>query len=185
MRRFGQDIEEILNGPIVEPRFLIKLEFDEPLYLSTRGDYKHEGINYESGLVHELKVTSDEATFGLVNSGYAHTLPAIKGEYHRAKVKVWWVRSEMESIPIVEGGYFEEGYYDWKDWAGPYLVFSGRVDNFSQISSVLGVVATRSADRRFPAMRVTSPLANYLRPKGAVIQAGDSTFRLDPRRGKQ
>src|SRR5690349_14466510 len=119
------------NQPNIAPCFLIDITLDEPLHLSTRQEVAYGGVTYTSGrIVGELQISQDEASFGVINEGYKYTTPALTGVYQRTPVKIWW----YESAPI--------------------LLFEGNVSHFDQITSVLGVVASRSAARRYPTLRV-------------------------------
>lgn len=181
MKELTPEVIETLAGPVVEPCFLIEIELDDVMHLSTRQRFEYGGITYEPGLVQGLHISQSEASFGLVNEGYKHTTPALTGAYQRAPVRVWWTDGAEPTPLLVDDGYFSEDYYDADGRQAPTLVFRGNVMQFSQITSVLGVVATRSAARRYPTQRVLPPIANFVRPEGAVLQFGTTTFRLEPR----
>lgn len=181
MKELTPEVIEALAGPVVEPCFLIEIELDDVMHLSTRQRFEYGGITYEPGLVQGLQISQSEASFGLVNKNFQHTTPALMGSYQRAPVKIWWTEGHEMSHLLVEEGYFDEGYYDPDNRASPTLLFQGNVTQFTQITSILGVVATRSAARHFPTKRVLPPIANFVRPEGTVIQFGNYTFRIDPR----
>lgn len=169
-----------LSGPVIEPCFLIEIELDEVLYLSTRQRYEYGDIVYESGLVQGLQISQSEVSFGLINEGYQYTTPALNGAYQRAPVRVLWSQG-LRNPRIVESGYFADGYYVEDNREPPMLVFQGNVASFGSITTILGVVATRSAARHYPTKRVLPPIANFVRPEGTVISFGDYVFRLEAR----
>lgn len=181
MKSLSPETIAALAHAVQEPCFLIEIELDEVMHLSTHGRYEVGGTVYEPGKVQGLQVTVDQASFGLVNEDFRHTMPALTGAYQRAPVKIWWTQGLEQAHLIVDSGYFAEGYYNPDDREAPMLVFQGNVSQFDQITSVLGVVATRSAARHYPSLRVLPPIANFVRPEGTVIQFGNFTFRLDPR----
>lgn len=162
MKILPPDIEEALAGPVIEPCFLIEITLDETRYLSTRQRYEFGGTVYEPGHVQGLRIAQDQLTFGLINEDHRYTTAALMGTYHRAPVRVWLA----DGSPI--GG-------------PPILLFSGNLVQFSQITTVLGVVATRSAARRYPALRVLPPVANFVRPEGTQLVVGSTLFRIEAR----
>lgn len=146
------------NQPNIAPCFLIDITLDEPLHLSTRQEVTYGGVRYSAGrTAGELQISQDEASFGVINDLYKYTTPALTGVYQRAPVKIWW----FESSPI--------------------LLFEGNISHFNQITSVLGVVASRSAARRYPTLRVLPPVANYVAAEGSVFTIGSNTYRLEAR----
>lgn|SRR5690625_1045448 len=167
----------------IKPRFLIEIELDEVLHLST-GDTITDDDSKEwiGGLVQGLRIGQDTATFGLVNDSYKYTTPALTGDYQRAPVKIWaFATPSIEPyMEIVDDGYVDPGYYDLSR-GDPLLVFQGNISRFTQITTILGVEATRSAARQYPRLRVLPPIANYLKPEGSVITFGDQTYILEPR----
>jgi len=181
MKPISPEAAGALAGPVIEPCFLIEIELDEVMHLSTRQRFEYGGVTYEPGKVQGLQVSQSEAQFGLINEQYQHTTPALTGAYQRAPVKVWWTQGEEPAQLIVDDGYFAEGYYDSESREPPTLLFQGNLSHFTQITSILGVVASRSAARHYPAKRVLPPIANYVRPEGTVFQFGSFTFRLEPR----
>lgn len=181
MKILPPDIEEALAGPVIEPCFLIEIALDETRYLSTRQRYEFAGIVYEPGHVQGLRIAQDQLTFGLVNEGHRYTTAALMGTYHRAPVRVWLADGIQSGWPLIEPGYVEEGYYNPEARTPPILLFSGNLVQFSQITTVLGVVATRSAARRYPALRVLPPVANFVRPEGTQLVVGGTLFRIEAR----
>lgn len=170
------------NQPGISPCFLIDIELDETLHLSTRQEFTFGGITYESGkIAGDVQISQDDASFGIINESYKYTTPALTGVYQRAPVKIWWSEGAPVQIPIVDFGYFEEFYYTVDDRRSPILLFEGNISQFDQITSVLGVVASRSAARRYPTLRVLPPVANYVAPEGAVFTLNGNTYRLESR----
>lgn len=170
------------NQPNIAPCFLIEIKLGETLYLSSRQEFTYGGITYESGrIVGEVQISQDEALFGLINESYRYTTPALTGVYQRAPVNIWWSEGVAAQIPIVDPGYFEDFYYSIEERRAPILLFQGNISRFSQITSVLGVVASRSAARRYPTLRVLPPVANYVAPEGAVFTLNGNTYRLESR----
>lgn len=170
------------NQPNIAPCFLIEIQLDETLHLSSRQEFTYAGITYKSGrIVGEIQISQDEASFGVINESYKYTTPALTGVYQRAPVKIWWSEGAGIQIPIVDPGYFEDLYYTIEERRAPILVFQGNLSNFDQITSVLGVVASRSAARRYPTLRVLPPVANYVAPDGAVFTLNGNTYRLESR----
>lgn len=146
------------NQPNIAPCFLIDITLDEPLHLSTRQEVTYSGVTYAAGrTAGDVQISQDEASFGVINELYKYTTPALTGVYQRTPVKIWW----YESAPI--------------------LLFEGNVSHFDQITSVLGVVASRSAARRYPSLRVLPPVANYVAAEGSVFTIGGNTYRLESR----
>lgn len=146
------------NQPNIAPCFLIEITLDETLHLSTRQEVTYGGVTYAAGrTAGEVQISQDEASFGVINDSYKYTTPALTGVYQRTPVKIWW----FESSPI--------------------LLFEGNVSHFDQITSVLGVVASRSAARRYPTLRVLPPVANYVAAEGSVFTIGGNTYRLESR----
>lgn len=180
MKELSPEALDWLNSSPIEPCFLIELELDEVLHISTRQRYEHDGMVFEPGHVQGLRVTQSEVSFGLINEGHRYTTPALMGAYQRAPVKVWWTEGYYWPL-LIEAGYVEDGYYHDSGPPVPTLIFQGNLSHFSQITSVLGVVATRSAARRYPTLRVLPPLANYVLPEGSIISLGGTTYRLEPR----
>lgn len=181
MKVLPSDIGSMLAGPVVEPCFLIELEMDELLFLSTRQRYEFGGKVYEPGHVQGLRIAQDQLTFGLINEEHRYTTSALMGVYHRAPVRVWLTDGIATSYPLIEPGYVEDGYYIEEPRTPPILLFSGNVVQFSQITTVLGVVATRSAARSYPALRVLPPIANHVRPEGTQLSVSGNLFRLEAR----
>ena len=170
------------NQPNIAPCFLIEVELDETLYLSSRQEFTYGGITYQPGrIVGDIQISQDDASFGIINESYKYTTPALTGVYQRAPVKIWWSEGAAVQIPIVDPGYFEDLYYTIEERRAPILLFDGNISNFDQITSVLGVVASRSAARRYPTLRVLPPVANYVAPEGAVFTLNGNTYRLESR----
>lgn len=180
MKELSPEALEWLNSSPIEPCFLIEIELDEVMRLSTRQRYEMDGVVFEPGHVQGLRVTQSEVSFGLVNEDHRYTTPALMGSYQRAPVKVWWTEG-FDLRLLIERGYVAEGYYTEDGRPAPTLIFQGNLSHFSQITSVLGVVATRSAARRYPTLRVLPPIANYVLPEGSIISLGGTTYRLEPR----
>lgn len=182
MKDLPIEITDFLNAPSINPCFLIEIELDEVLYLSTRQDFLFGGKVYEKGRITGGPVISqNDVAFAIINENFKYTTPALTGVYQRAPVKVWFSEGAAVPIPLVEPGYFEEGYYTLDERRAPILVFEGNVSAFNQITTVLGVVASRSAARRYPTMRVLPPIANYVMPSGSIITINGNTYRLEPR----
>lgn len=181
MKDLPETVMDWLNTSPIEPLFLIEIELDETLYLSTRQRYEYAGRVYEPGLVQGLVVGQEQATFGLINENYRHTTPALTGQYQRAPVSVWWTEGFDAPQLLIDAGYVEDDYYETEWRSDPLLIFQGEISQFDQISSVLGVMATRMASRRFPAIQVYPPIANFVTPAGTTIRVGDTTFTLQPR----
>lgn len=147
------------NQPNIAACFLIDITLDEPLHLSTRQEVVFGGVTYSKGrIAGEVQISQDEASFGIINDSYKYTTPSITGVYQRAPVKIWW----------------------WYE-GSPMLIFEGNISHFDQITSVLGVVASRSAARRYPTLRVLPPVANYVAAEGSVFTIGGNTYRLESR----
>ena len=182
MKELPVEVEEGLDAPTIEPTLLIELELDEPLYLSTWGEYTYGEKTYVPGyVIDQPEISQDQCAFSIINEDYRHTTAALTGAYLRLPVSIYWSDGAPVPFPIVEPGYFEEDYYEWDGRPAPILLFRGNLTQFTQITSVLGVVATRSAARRYPTLRVLPPIANFVRPEGAIVHFGDYTFRLEPR----
>lgn len=182
MKDLPIEVSEWLDAPTIQPCFLIEITLDETLYLSTNQEYVLGDITYERGhIVGQIEIAQDRAAFGIVNWDFRHTTPALTGAYQRAPVKIWWTEGYELPTLLVEEGYFDEGYYTLDERRAPMLVFQGNVSEFNQIDTVLGIVASRSAARRYPTLRVLPPIANYVRPEGSVITLGGNTYRLEPR----
>lgn len=181
MKSLPADVTQWLNTPPIEPLFLIEIELGETLTLSTRQQYEYGGVVYESGKVQGLTIDQEDVSFGLINTDYQYTTPALRGEYHRELVRVWWAEGYPQRPLLIQEGYVADGYYVTEPRSGPVLIFEGNISAFDQIDEVLGVIATRSAARHYPAMRVLPPIANFVAPSRTVIAWGDYTIRLDPR----
>lgn len=170
------------NRPGINPCFLIEIALDETLYLSTRQEFTFGGVTYTPGrIVGQIQISQDQAAFGVVNEDYKHTTPALTGQYQRSPVKIWWTEGFDVPALLIEHGYVEDGYYDTESRTAPTLLFDGHLSHFEQITSVLGVVASRSAARRYPTLRVLPPIANFVRPSGTIIRLGSNTYRLESR----
>lgn len=184
MMTLPPDTLALLNRRVQTPTYLIEIELGALYLLSTRGDYADEegDPKWEGGkVVGELQIDQDSAAFGIVNEDYRFTTPALSGTYHRAPVRIWWADG-AEYLPLlIDTGYVADGYYDEGHRLDPILVFDGHVSEFDQISTVLGVVAQRSAARRYPSTRALPPIVNYARPEGSVVVLGGTPFRLEPR----
>lgn len=176
-----EELEFLDNDAGIRPGYLIEIELDEKMYLSTGVEYEYDGQTYISGHVQGLRVTPDSVTFGLVNEDYRYTTPALLGDYQRAPVRVYWSSGYPKPRLLIEEGYVEDGYYDTDNRPEPFLLFDGNISRFTQITTVLGVEATRSAARRYPSIRVLPPIANYVKPEGTVIKFGDNIIKLEPR----
>lgn len=182
MKTLPQEVTNTLEkSSDIRPGYLIEIDLDERRYLSTGVEYKLGETTYESGHVQNLRVAQDTVTFGIVNQDYRYTTPALMGVYQRAPVKVYWSSGFPLPHLLVEEGYVEEGYYDIDNRPDPILIFEGNISRFTQITSILGVEATRQADRMYPTLRVLPPLANYVRTEGTVFRFGENTMRIEPR----
>lgn len=182
MKALSPEVLSLLQRHAQNPCYLIEIELDEVLHLTTRdGGYEYDSITYVGGKVQGLQVSQERASFGLINEDYKYTTPALLGAYQRAPVKIWWTDGRNQLQPLIEPGYVDDDYYIIPDQIDPILIFDGHVTQFSQITSVLGVVATRSAARRYPTLRVLPPIANFVKPEGSIIQFGNTIFRLEPR----
>lgn len=179
MRALPQEvIDELFKNSDIRPCYLIEMKLGVDRKFSTGQEYELNGETYEAGQVQKLRLTQSSAQFGVINDNYAHTTPALNGNYQRAPVKVYWATGFPISPPIVQPGYVADGYYNLDDRPAPVLLFDGNLDQFTQITTVLGVKATRSAVRSYPKLRVLPPLANYVRSEGALIEFGGNVLRL-------
>lgn len=184
MKDIPVEVTDKLNDRAnIRPTFLIVIELGETLHLTTMdADYVYEDTSYIAGqIVGDVQISQDQASFGLVNVDYQYTTPALTGVYQRAPVKIWWTDNENRLPPLIEPGYVDDDYYIIPPQREPILLFDGHVSHFDQITSVLGIVASRSAARRYPTLRVLPPIANYVAPEGTVITLGGNTYRLESR----
>lgn len=179
MKELSPGALDWLNSSPIEPCFLIEIELDEVMRLSTRQRYEVDGLVFEPGRVQGLRVAQSEVSFGLINEDYRYTAGALQGVYHRRSVRVWWVEG-FELQQLIDPGYVEEGYYTER--SAPTLIFQGEISRFSQITSVLGVVATRMAARRFPALQVYPPIANWVAPSGTTLSVGGNILTVRSRK---
>lgn len=181
MRNLPQEaINELHNKSDIRPCYLIEITLDKKYYFSTRQQYESASHTYEPGHVQNLRLSRDSVQFGVVNADYTHTTPALMGDYQRSPVKVFW-SSGFPPVPLIQHGYVMDGYYIEDGRPEPTLLFDGNIYQFTQITTVLGIKATRSAVRSYPKVRVLPPLANFVRKQGAIIEFGNNVLRLQPR----
>lgn len=174
-------VDDLYKNTNIRPCYLIEIELEEEMHLSTGVEYTLDDKTYITGRVQGLRMTSEQVTFGIVNEEYQYTTPALLGSYQRAPVKVYWFNGMPQPHLLIDEGYVEEGYYDTDNRPEPILLFDGNVSRFTQITTILGVEATRSAARRYPSLRVLPPIADFVAPEGTQIRLGNNIFRLEPR----
>jgi len=143
------------DGPVTEPQYLVDIELDIPLFLSSRADVG----GYTAGLLRMGRVAPDSVELLIENYDYRHTTNAQDGVYLRKPVKIWWAYGDETRI----------------------LMFDGVVFGTPMISEWLSVTVRREPPRLYPFTKLRQPLANFLPSAGYVIQFDGQVLKIEGR----
>lgn len=170
-----------VTGPVTEPMFLVQIELDAPMHLSTHDTTTWNGQTWISGTLNLYNVNPEGTSLRIHNTDYRYTTPALQGAYQRKPVKIWQAYGTGQLANYFEPGYITPGYISGPPLGEPLLVFDGLISAIPEIGEWLRIELTRSPPRRYPRWRVLPPRANHLTPAGAVIVFGGESYRLESR----
>lgn len=181
MRALTPEQLERVEGPVTQPMYLVQIELDAPMHLSTREELSWNGQTWLNGLIHLDRVGPDSASLRIHNSDYRYTTPALQGAYQRKPVRIWWGYGAGQYAEYFAPGYIAPGYVRGPSLGEPILLFDGLISAIPEIGEWLRIELTRSPPRRYPRWRVLPPRTNHLTPAGAVIVFGGESYRLESR----
>lgn len=182
MRDFSTDELERISGPVTRSWFIVDITLDAEMHLATGGEAFWGETEYIKGHAKNLREGQNSISLSVLNEGGRFTMPSILGSYQRKPVKVWSVPAgKGNTSPLLEEGYVEDGYYEEPDFIVPLLVFSGHISEVRANDGYLDIVATRSAARRTPRLRVVPPFANWVAAPESVINFNGRVIRIRSR----
>lgn len=163
MKTLDPVVQTQLDNPAAQRVYLVKIHLDVERNICTAiNGYTFGGEYYEPGWLIGLEVDQDAARLGIMNRDFQFTRGALMGEYQRAPVKVWWAHPD----PLVHA---------------PILLLDGNISHVSQITTVLGIVASRFGALAYPVIRALPPIANFITPQGSVLTIGATQYRIESR----
>lgn len=166
---------------ITEPRYLIQLELDRVINVSTHDDLSIDGISWVQGEVQFMNASDTGAVFRIYNTNYKYTEGAVRGSYHLKPVTIYaaYPRHGEWAPYIDDPDYVDPVYFVYTDAVAFFEIFSGRIAEITEIGEWLTIRCEKNETTRYPKVKLRSPLANHLPSPGTLIQWQGSTYRIE------
>jgi hypothetical protein len=166
---------------ITEPRYLIQLELDTVINLSTHDELSIDGISWVQGNVQFINASDTAAVLRIYNTDYKYTQGAVRGSFHMNPVTIYaaYPRPDEWEPYIDDPDYVDTVYFVYTDVVAFFEIFSGRIAEITEIGEWLTIRCEKNETTRYPKVKLRSPLANHLPAPGALIQWQGETYRID------
>jgi hypothetical protein len=164
-------VTNAIAGPVLQPAYLVQIDFSYPIRASTRGELEYEGSFWPAASVMVGEISSGQGggksvQISVANNAFAFSQIVLAESASGKRVRVWKL--------------FGEAPYSSLDAT---LVFDGFIDSVPEMIKRVVFNCTTGPVRSIsiPNVTIGPPYFNHLPRSGQVINWGGEKYELQPR----